>query len=162
MAENPLGCAWCERPSHIRQGRIRLCAMHYRISNMRSRARRDGKAVPTRQEIEALVPAPFVCVGCERPMSWLRANGASQQATLQHDRDGTLRLICLACNTRHAKHPDDSFYSIPKGHKRCPDCSQVLPLNSFAVDRSRPLGRVSYCRPCAAKRFKQWSINHAA
>lgn len=155
-------CAWCERPSHIRQGRILLCAVHYRISSMRSRAKRDGKVAPDRREIEALIPSPFVCECCGREMTWLRMKGASRQATLQHDRDGALRIICLACNTRHAQHPGDSFYHIPEGHKRCPDCEQVLPLASFAIDRSRPIGRKSYCRSCAAVRFKRWEARNAA
>lgn len=155
-------CAWCDRPSHIRQGRIWLCAVHYRIANMRSRAKRDGKLVPTRQEIEALVPSPFVCGCCERPMTWLRQASATNQATLQHDRDGGLRIICLGCNTRHAVHPGDTFYDIPKGHKRCGGCEQVLPLSSFAIDRSRPIGRKGHCRACSSVAFKNWSQSHAA
>lgn len=162
MSENPPACAWCEQPSHIRQGRLMLCVKHYRLASMRSRAARDGKAVPSWPEIEALVPEPFVCRFCQRTMTWLREGGASQQATLQHDRDGGLRIICLACNTRHAQHPGDSFYSLPDGHKRCPACFMVLPLVDFALDRSRPVGRKSYCRPCSAVRFKNWSARHAA
>lgn len=153
-------CAWCDEPAHIRQGRIQLCAKHYRFSSMRSRAKRDGKYVPTLGEMEALA-ADMCCDGCGRTMTWLRIGGASAQATLQHDRSGRLRLLCLACNTRHAQHPGDSFYDIPDGMKRCPDCEQVLPLALFSVDRSRPLGRKSYCRACASVRHKKWSANHA-
>jgi hypothetical protein len=154
-------CAWCDRPSHIKQGRIVLCDQHYRMSSMRSRARRDGKKVPSRAQIEAMIPRPFVCGACERPMVWLRCHGASQQATLQHDRSGSMRIICLGCNTRHAQHPDDSFYAVPHGHKRCPDCEQVLPRKSFVADRSRPIGLRSYCRRCSSIRFKNWSTSHA-
>jgi hypothetical protein len=158
----PATCAWCERRSHIRQGRIWLCAAHYRISSMRTRASRDGKPVPTRQGIEALVPHPFVCGCCARGMTWLRESGASRQATLQHDRNGGLRIICLGCNTRHAMHPGDSFYDIPAGQKRCGGCDQVLPVDAFAVDRSRPIGRKGRCRACASADFKKWSKRHAA
>lgn len=160
--ENPAACAWCDKPSHIQQGRILLCAMHYRISTMRSGAKRNGKLKPTRDQLEALVPFPFVCGCCDRQMTWLREGGASAQATLQHDRDGGLRIICLACNTRHAQHPGDSYYDVGKNHKRCPDCEAVLPLSAFAIDRSRPIGRKSYCRPCSAVRFKKWETSHAA
>lgn len=154
-------CAWCERPRHIKQGRIWLCEVHYRISSMRTRAKRDGKSVPSKEGIEALIPSPFVCAGCDRSMVWLRQHGASQQATLQHDRSGALRIICLACNTRHAQHPGDSYYEIPTDHKRCPDCEKVLPRSAFAMDRSRPIGLKAYCRPCSAARFKHWSGSHA-
>lgn len=157
----PAPCAWCARPSHIRQGRILLCARHYRINSMRARAKRDGKAVPTREGIESLVPSPFECSGCSKDMTWLRGPLPSRQATLQHDRDGGLRIICLGCNTRHSVHPGDSFYSIPPGHKRCPDCETVRPVSAFAVDRSRPIGRKSYCRPCASVRHKTWRESRA-
>lgn len=162
MSDNPSSCAWCARPSHIRQGRNMLCAMHYRIATMRANATRRGKFAPTRHQLEALIPDPFVCSCCQREMTWLRLNGASVQATLQHDRNGDVRIICLACNTRHAQHPGDSFYNVPPGHKRCPDCDANKPLNDFPVDRSRPIGRKSYCRPCCAARFKQWSARDAA
>lgn len=143
----PALCAWCSQPSHIRQGRINLCAMHYRISSMRSRAKRDGKLVPSREAIEAMANVSMSCFACGQEMHWLREEGASGQVTLQHDRDGSLRLLCLGCNTRHAQHPGDSYYDIPSDHKWCPDCGKVLPLSSFSIDRSRPIGRKSYCRP---------------
>ena len=156
----PDSCAWCQDAPHIKQGRIFLCAKHYRISSMRSRAKRDGKTVPTLAEVEAIIPSPFVCIGCDGVMSWV-GGPASKKATLQHDRSGRLRIICLGCNTRHAAHPGDTFYDIPAGHKFCPDCSEVLPLSNFARDRSRPIGRKSYCRPCASFRFKKWSSTNA-
>ncbi len=154
-------CAWCEQPAHIQQGRILLCAVHYRISSMRSRARRDGKAVPTRHEIESMIPDPLVCIGCARPMNWLTSNGASSQISLQHDRSGTVRLICRGCNTRHSDHPGDTFYSLPADSKRCPSCCRVLPRGAFSIDRSRPVGLKSYCRPCSSTRHKQWRERHA-
>jgi hypothetical protein len=135
--------------------------MHYRISSMRSRAKRDGKTVPTRSEIEGMA-ATMVCIGCSRRMNWLRSEGASTQATLQHDRDGGVRLLCLACNTRHAQHPGDTFYGVASNEKWCPDCDQILPKGSFAKDRSRPVGLKSYCRPCAAARYRSWEARHAA
>lgn len=154
-------CAWCDRRAHIRQGRILLCVMHYRISSMRARAKRDGKMVPTREQIEGLAAGPMVCGGCGEAMSWLRGFNASKQATLQHDRDGGIRLLCLGCNTRHSLHPDDSFYALPAGHKRCPDCEKVLPHSAFTVDRSRPIGLKSYCRGCSAIRHKNWRQAYA-
>lgn len=154
------GCAWCERDAHIRQGRIMLCAMHYRISSMRSRAKRDGKITPSREQIEFMVPSPFVCVSCERAMNWLRRDGASTQATLQHDRSGRVRIICLACNTRHAQHPGDSYYDLPEGHKRCAKCDRILPHSAFSTDRSRPLGLKASCRECSHKSHTTWRIKN--
>lgn len=153
-------CAWCAEPPHIRQGNTLLCQMHYRISSMRSRAKRDNKVAPTRAEIEALVPSPFVCAPCGREMTWLRTGGASAQATLQHDRSGSLRILCLGCNTRHAAHAGDSFYDIPADMKFCADCSQTKPRAEFCADRSRPIGLKAYCRPCSSSRNKKWRMRH--
>lgn len=149
------------RPSHIRQGRIMLCVVHYRMSSMRSRATRDGKSVPTISEIEALVPSPFRCEPCGRDMTWLREQGASIQVSLQHDRSGEVRLICLGCNTRHGAHPGDSFYRMPKGHKQCRSCKQVLPFSSFVVDRSRPIGLKGNCRTCCSTQWQRWNAGVA-
>lgn len=149
-------CAWCDRPSHIKQGRILLCALHYRMSSMRTRAKRDGKLVPSYAELEAAVPDDMVCAPCRRVMTWLRDQGASIQITLQHDRAGGFRFLCLGCNTRHGTHPGDTFYDLPKGSKRCPDCKSIKPISDFSVDRSRPIGRKSYCRGCASERHKEW------
>lgn len=148
-------CAWCDEPKHVKQGRISLCAMHYRISSMRACARRNGKLVPTRQEIEWFA-LNMSCFGCGKEMHWLAVDGRKDQATLQHDRDGTIRLLCLSCNVRHSHNPDDSFYELPKNHKHCPDCEKVLPYSSFCKDKSRPVGLKSYCRGCAKNRHKQW------
>ena len=72
--DNPFACAWCDEAAHIRQGRVMLCATHYRISSMRARAARDGKMVPTRDEIASLAAQSMTCVGCKRPMNWLRSS----------------------------------------------------------------------------------------
>jgi hypothetical protein len=154
-------CAWCERPSHIRQGRLLLCAMHYRMSSMRTRAARDGKSVPAIEVLERLAADSMICAGCGRTMHWLRSDGASGQATLQHDRSGAIRLLCLGCNTRHAQHPGDSFYEMRPGTKLCHDCGRALPLMAFATDRSRPLGRKAHCRSCAAARNRAWRRSRA-
>ena len=158
----PASCKWCEKPPHIRQGRIMLCDVHYRISSMRSAAKRHGKACPSTGEIESLIPNPFVCIGCDREMHWLRGTGpVSQQATLQHDRNGEIKIICFGCNTRHASHPDDTFYEIPNGHKFCPDCREVKPQSNFSKDASRPIGLKSYCKPCSSKRHEKWRNKNA-
>ena len=149
-------CAQCSNDAHIIQGSGGLCVIHYRIANMRTVARRAGKTVPTRQEIEALVPADMVCPFCDRAMNWLRKDGISTQATLQHDRSGGHRVICMGCNARHAVHPGDSFYEIPGGHKLCPACNQVLPKERFNRASTRPVGVSTYCRPCYGLVRKKW------
>lgn len=38
------------------------------------------------------------------------------------------------------------------GHRRCPDCGQVLPLEEFPRNRRDALGRGRYCKPCHNQR----------
>lgn len=155
----PAFCS-CGQPAHKRQGNRKLCAMHYRIANMRSRAKRDGKTVPTTTQIETLA-ADMTCPGCGHLMHWLREEGASLQATLQHDRDGSIRLLCLGCNTRHASHPGDSFYLRKPGEKFCSKCMRFLSSSYFARDRSRPSGLKASCRACSAIQHKNWRTSRA-
>lgn len=157
----PALCAWCDQPRARRQGRIFLCAKHYRFQQMRTRAARDGKTVPSYWALDAMAAPGLICCGCQREMHWLVSDGPrSQQVTLQHDRGCTMRLLCLGCQVRHASHPGDEFYNVPVDHKRCPDCVAVLPLDRFSVDRSRPIGRASYCKECSRVRHAQWVKEH--
>lgn len=160
----PAFCAWCSEAAYIRQGRIQLCRVHYRFQAMRVRAKRDGKEVPSYEMLTAMASsARLNCPGCGRFMNWLSKEGRSTVVTLQHDRNGTMRFLCLSCNTRHASRPGDSFYSDPKDKKHCPDCRQWLPLDSFATDRSnRWLNKKTYCRGCSNVRNKNWRENRIA
>ncbi|MEI4280492.1 endonuclease VII domain-containing protein [Klenkia terrae] len=44
---------------------------------------------------------------------------------------------------RHAVGVD-----VPAGHKWCPDCSEVKPLDEFPRSARTTTGRYSYCKPC--------------
>jgi hypothetical protein len=37
---------------------------------------------------------------------------------------------------------------VPAGMKYCPNCTAVLPLDSFGSNRSSGDGRTTYCKPC--------------
>ena len=43
---------------------------------------------------------------------------------------------------------------VPEGHKWCPDCRQVKPIESFVRNAGQPTGRAPYCRPCHNARGK--------
>ena len=51
--------------------------------------------------------------------------------------------------SRHARET-----LIPDGHKWCPDCMLVKPLEQFPRNASQPSGRASYCKPCHNARGK--------
>jgi phage FluMu protein Com len=42
--------------------------------------------------------------------------------------------------------PKDSFYDLPAGHKWCPRCDEIKPVEEFYTTPGS--GRISECRPC--------------
>ena len=112
------------------------------------KAKADGKAVPALAWLEANVPEGMVCPCCHRTMNWLRKDGGSTCITLQHDRDGTMRLICFGCNSRHSHMPGDSFYQLPSGTKKCHYCGEIKPDAEFYAS--------TLCVVCRPLRMKAW------
>jgi hypothetical protein len=43
---------------------------------------------------------------------------------------------------------------VPPGHKWCPDCMTVKPLDQFVRNVSAPSGWAAYCKPCHNARGK--------
>jgi len=114
---------------------------------MRDSAATVRKLVPSYEWLEANVPEGMVCPCCNRTMNWLRKEGGPTVITLQHDRVGEgVRLMCHSCNIRHSKMPKDSFYDLPAGHKWCPRCDEIKPVEEFYKNPNT--GRISECRPC--------------
>lgn len=46
--------------------------------------------------------------------------------------------------------------------KRCPRCEQRLPLDSFWRNRSRADGLNTYCKECASRIVREWTMRHPA
>ncbi len=162
MSQNDGGpdrrCSRCSLPGHVRQGHQWLCPKHYRFGQMRVTAKRHGKQVPTHEQLEDLLRETdgMKCFGCGKIMNWLASSNQFLVVSLQHDRDGTLRLLCRGCNTRHAVHPADTYYTLPNNAKWCSGCDLVLTRDSFYRDRSRPLGLKSSCKACSQKTHAAW------
>lgn len=131
-----------------------LCSRHYRISQMRSEAKKRGKRIPSYDNLEAMIDdlgPEMICIGCDRKMLWFRRSGdPSRTISLQHNRDGTMSLICVSCNTRHHSYPGDSFYDRDKSLRRCGKCEKELPLDNFYPSKGRGhwRDRVSFCKSC--------------
>jgi hypothetical protein len=125
---------------------------------MRANAKRHGKNVPSRVLLSEIVEtSQMKCPSCGVKMNWRIKDGTKTIATLQHDRSGEIKLLCLSCNTRHAQFENDSFYSNPENHHPCRCCKQVLLKTEFNKDKSRPLGIKSYCKKCSYEKYKQWA-----
>jgi predicted RNA-binding Zn-ribbon protein involved in translation (DUF1610 family) len=125
---------------------------------MRSKAKQCDKYSPTRDEIESLLNSEMLCPDCGVKMNWRSKDGRSTVASLQHYRDGTLGVVCLSCNARHASMPNDSYRNMAKDHKFCPSCQNIKHESCFSLDagRSGNLKRKSYCKTCSNKSVNKW------
>jgi hypothetical protein len=134
------------------------CSKHHRFIQMRSHAKFDGKAVPSYQQLELLMPSDMRCAVCVRRMNWLAKDGKATQITLQHDHDGRLRLICFGCNSRHARLPGDLLYALKPDERYCHKCKSVKSIADFY--RSNYLKRTiklsSRCKSCLNKSHAEW------
>ncbi len=56
-----------------------------------------------------------------------------------------------------------TFIKPPDGHRRCPDCDTVKPLEEFVLNKSGREGYGRYCLPCHNKRGRENKIkNHGS
>jgi len=162
-------CRTCRQPSvRLVSGEKYFCAIHYRMYHMRVAARKHKKTCPSSADltklVEAVVANGMVCVGCRRTMLWITEGPGTRSnvISLQHDRDGTIRLICLGCNSRHQHFPGDTFYQAPEGHKWCHGCERLLPLSGFWISRKNTTGVTTLCKTCCGDRHKIWIEKNAA
>ena len=151
-------CKWCDDEAIRKQGRIWLCKKHYRFQQMRVTAKRQGKSVPEYGELERLwQESGGTCKVCNRKLNWLSSEGTCTVITLQHDRQGGTRLLCLSCNTRHASFDGDSFYDANSERRVCPSCRRSLPWDSYTTDNSsRWKNKNTYCKECRNTKHAEW------
>ena len=74
-----------------------------------------------------------------------RQDGLSFYCKL-HARRRLLRSKDLRRGQPKSRHPRET--PVPAGHKWCPDCSTVKPMEDFVRNASQPSGRAPYCKPC--------------
>jgi hypothetical protein len=133
-----------------------------KFASMRCDSRRRGKAVPTVSDLWQMASAVtaldgrLLCPTCGREMVWRSERGMSRSrvVSLQHDVSGAMRFLCLGCNVKHGNLPEDDFYGLPAGHKRCCRCRTVKPCAEFCADRSRPSGLKAHCRACQKANYE--------
>lgn len=154
VAIAPKQCSRCEcvgaRKASIRSW---LCAKHYRHQQMRIAAKRQGKTVPTYEELEAL-SVSMQCARCGDEMHWRLTDSQRESRTklltLQHDHSGAFRFMCLSCNTRHQHFEADGFYNVTDNVRRCAACQTMKPLSAFGTCRTgrKWKNKKVYCRLC--------------
>lgn len=155
-------CSVCGNSATIKQGHQNLCDKHYRFGQMRAKAKRDGKVVPTRSELSVMLGVDLVCPDCKMQMNWRAKDGQATVASLQHYRDGSMSIVCRSCNTRHAFMEGDAYREMPKDHKRCPSCATTKPQSEFSADNGRAgiMKLKSTCKKCSDKKVNQWRARH--
>jgi len=93
-------CSRCGVDAARKQGNQWLCARHYRFGQMRCTAKRNGKQVPSYDDLERM--CNDTCAECGVVMNLLsRAGELERTASLQHYRDGSMAIVCRSCNTRY-------------------------------------------------------------
>ena len=160
-------CSKCDQPGFRWHGERWLCIVHFRFDTMRFCAMGKGKVVPTYADLDKLaaeaVANDMKCDHCKAVMLWFGGTESrGSVVSLQHDRSGRIRFLCMTCNNRHGQCPGDLFYDIPKEHWYCARCEKILPLTDFYKGRAG-----SCCKACRktlnksmwAQFGKQWFAN---
>lgn len=146
-------CYRCELPPVVKRNHSWMCQKHLTLANMRTNCRSKKKKCPSPEELDAIIPSDMKCPHCLRAMAWCRKESDKTNfITLQHNRSGSIQILCMRCNSRHLAAPGDSFYEIPDDHKFCCRCQTVKPRTEFHFRADRPGGNTSYCKPCNAAR----------
>jgi hypothetical protein len=143
-------CTQCDRTGVVFKCNRWLCEIHFRIQCMRDSASFKGKFVPDKHLLfvlaEQVEANAMKCSHCSQIMVWRGEKGQRNVVSLQHDRDGGIRLLCFDCNFNHRYFPGDTFYTTPRGWKYCPKCSTAKPPGDFYRQGNGKLK--SYCKAC--------------
>ncbi|MFH9826107.1 endonuclease VII domain-containing protein [Streptomyces bobili] len=94
------------------------------------------------------------CPRCKRQLPRTAFAGNKSMA------DG-LQAYCRECSAEYYRQRQEAKgrkvrakVSVPPGHKRCPQCSEVKPHSDWERNKSTSDGRASYCRACRAERSR--------
>lgn len=161
--DSRMKCPKCGDEVTRKHSTIWYCSKHYRYSQIRVASRAEGKAAPSHKELDAMVAAldsELHCPACGRKMNWDRERDHKSVLTIQHDHDGGMRLICQSCNSRHGAYPNDSYYDLPVGYKKCPRCDQILPYSAFRPEINTFQNIRPFCKPCDLKYHREWDRKH--
>ena len=154
-------CYICGDKTIILHGRKNVCEKHKRFLQMQHTAKRDKKYVPSIYEIEKMVPKDMICQDCGCTMHWIDNDNRRHGAVLQHYRNGSLAITCMACNTKHGLMIGDSYRDVPSGHKMCISCKTIKPLDMFYVRRdSKVEYPMSKCKACNLGSHQAWRRNN--
>lgn len=148
----------CNSLATIVSGQTPYCPKHRRMVQMKSDAKKRHKIVPSDEVLESLFTAieDMCCPICGTKMTYFRENGIGARViTLQHDDSGELRLICLACNVKHAQFGGDVWYFLEDGYYRCICCQEIKPFEDFYHRKDNSNQIYTRCKECERARKRK-------
>ena len=146
----------CENEGKRKRGASWYCLKHARFMQIRDSCKISGKAIPSYDDLETLFPSDMYCPACGRKMNLTKDEGAASVLTIQHDHNGGMRLMCQSCNSRHNAYPNDGYYKLPAGHKKCSICKKILPYSHFNLSAGTFAGRQLRCKECGREYANKW------
>ncbi len=146
----------CQLPSQIQIPGRQYCYRHYRFREMRHNAGKYRKYIPSWQMLDNMLPDGLICCACKKRMIWHTSLGQLKDViTLQHNHDGSILLVCQACNSGHScSQLGDAYFNVPSNEKYCPGCKKLLHRSSFHMNRSKAVGLSNQCKKCRREEHK--------
>lgn len=147
----------CSKLSQISHGKgCQYCFKCYRFRRMRDGAKKGNKYQPSWEELEYLfynTIKDMQCPICEKKMIWHGLLGTRKNViSLQHNNDDTIQFLCQPCNAGHGSSQlGDKYFDIPKNHKYCSVCKNILSINKFNKDRNSKDKHDHICKQCKSK-----------
>lgn len=134
---------------------------------MRSCARKDGKHVPSVDEIISIWPSDMRCPKCQKTMVLSSRVSWHLCATLQHIKDSEennkFAICCMSCNAscRNLGDSTDAI-STPDTVRNCKICKSLKSVEEFILikNRSGNKTRTSYCNDCRKTREREYRVSN--
>lgn len=133
-----------------------------RISSMRSCARKDGKYVPSVDEIIFSWPNDMTCPRCKKTMVLSSKISWHLCVTLQHIKEPgegeKFVLCCMSCNAACRNLGDgDGTINTPCTSRMCKICNEIKEVTEFILinNKSGNKTRTSYCNQCRKNKDKE-------
>jgi len=154
----------CSKPGCSGEGKHKYsessmyCDKHRRFQTMKNKARRDGKLVPTGEQLEEMLKpclsadGSLICPRSKKSMQWVAGADGRKGSTvsLQHNLNGTMEFVSHSANVSHKNSKlGDLYWNLKDNEKFCPDCSTVKDKTSFGRCRRNPNGLQCRCRTCS-------------
>ena len=131
-----------------------------RFIQMRNNAKYTYGVAPSMDVLARLAEelVDMHCPVCNIQMAWKGVWG--ERVTLQHDRSGEIRLLCMNCNARHQMYEGDTFYIYWPHYANCIRCRSLMPIDAFRRNASKNNKKQSLCATCSYVLRKAWRLKN--